>query len=126
MPCNNCVYAINACDLVADIFFADFIDIVTDTGVRKDENDISASFLHRRNNRFYSFNRVFDRDFAFKKSLVPVEDLRWNNSGNSDVEVDCLTICRLVAFGDDFVRFVAQVSCSCVDYVGINDRHTCS
>ena len=74
--------------MVTFVFFAFFVLVVSDTRVRKNEDDVRSSFAHFWDDGLDGFDRVIDLDLAFEVGLVPAEDLWRDDACYPDIDID--------------------------------------
>ena len=112
--------------MVAFIFFTFFVLVISDTRVRKNEDDVSSSFAHFWNDSLDGFNGVIDFDLAFEVGLVPAEDLWRNDACHPDIDIDSTTVFVGIGLFDDLIWIIDKSASVCIYNVGIDDWHTSS
>ena len=74
--------------MVAFVLFTFFILVISDTRVRKDEDDICSGFAHFWDDGLDGFDGVIDLDLAFEVGLVPAEDLWRDDPCYPNINID--------------------------------------
>ena len=110
--------------MVAFVFFAFFILVISDTRVRKDEDDICSGFAHFWDDSLDGFDGVVNLDLAFKVGLIPVKNLRRDDPCYPDIDIDGTTVLVSIGLFDDLIWVVDKFTSLCIHNVGIDDWHT--